>query len=106
MAAQRNDELRAAWTYDYGDIPAEYFISIDESAIDGKNTSRTQGWADVGRSCVRRDVLIRGVRYSLLPAITTDGVLALDIFEGSVTKERFIHFLRNTLVRTNPFEIA
>ncbi|KZV84582.1 hypothetical protein EXIGLDRAFT_591274, partial [Exidia glandulosa HHB12029] len=33
----------------------------------------------------------------LLPALSLDGMIALDIFEGSVTRERFIEFLRNQL---------
>lgn len=34
----------------------------------------------------------------MLPALTVDGMVALDIFEGSVTKERFISFLENQIV--------
>ncbi|KIK81400.1 hypothetical protein PAXRUDRAFT_109593, partial [Paxillus rubicundulus Ve08.2h10] len=31
--------------------------------------------------------------YSVLPALDCNGIVALDIFEGSITKERFIYFL-------------
>ncbi|KAI0713719.1 hypothetical protein C8Q76DRAFT_578143, partial [Earliella scabrosa] len=36
-------------------------------------------------------------RYSILPALSTDGIIALDILEGSVNKERFLEFLNDQL---------
>jgi hypothetical protein len=42
---------------------------------------------------------LRGQRYSILPALMIDGIIALDIFEGLVTKEKFLSFLRTHLVR-------
>ncbi|TFK79998.1 hypothetical protein K466DRAFT_450136, partial [Polyporus arcularius HHB13444] len=36
-------------------------------------------------------------RFSLLPALSVDGIIALDLFEGSVTKNRFISFVRDQL---------
>ena len=42
--------------------------------------------------------VLRGRKYSILPALSLDGILTLDIFEGSVNRERFIEFLRNSLV--------
>jgi hypothetical protein len=97
-AAERNELLRATWQAAYGDIPAEYFVWLDESSVDDKTNQRTRGWAELGRACVRRATFIRGQRYSVLPALTSDGIVALDIFEGSVNKERFIQFLTDELV--------
>jgi transposase len=97
-AAERDELLRATWQAAYGDIPAEYFVWLDESSVDDRTNQRTRGWADVGRACVRRATFIRGQRYSVLPALSSDGIIALDIFEGSVNKERFIQFLNNELV--------
>jgi transposase len=45
----------------------------------------------------------------VLPALTSEGYITLDIFEGSINKERFIHFLEEQLVRvqdTIPLAIA
>ncbi|KAJ7114390.1 hypothetical protein C8R44DRAFT_587349, partial [Mycena epipterygia] len=43
-------------------------------------------------------------RYSVLPALTTEGIVALDIFEGSVNKERFLGFLRDQVAPIlNPY---
>ena len=100
-AAERNELLRATWQAEYGDIPAEYFVWLDESSVDDKTNQRNHGWADLGRACVRRATFIRGQRYSVLPALTSDGIIALDIFEGSVNKDRFIRFLNEDLVCCN-----
>ncbi|KIK76653.1 hypothetical protein PAXRUDRAFT_103740, partial [Paxillus rubicundulus Ve08.2h10] len=35
--------------------------------------------------------------YSVLPALCMDGIIALDIFEGSVNKERFLTFVHQQL---------
>ncbi|KIJ06256.1 hypothetical protein PAXINDRAFT_39592, partial [Paxillus involutus ATCC 200175] len=35
--------------------------------------------------------------YTILPALSTDGIVALDIFEGSVMKDRFLTFVRTQL---------
>src|SRR6202040_863239 len=99
-AAERNELLRATWQAEYGDIPAEYFVWLDESSVDDRTNQRNHGWAQLGRACVRRATFIRGQRYSVLPALTADGFIALDIFEGSVNKDRFLQFLNNDLVCT------
>ncbi|KIK75933.1 hypothetical protein PAXRUDRAFT_85055, partial [Paxillus rubicundulus Ve08.2h10] len=42
--------------------------------------------------------------YSVLPALDCSGIAALDIFEGSITKERFILFLHEQVAPLlNPF---
>lgn len=99
-AAERDELVRATWVAAHGHIPKENIVWLDESSVDDNTNQRRRGWAEMGRACVRRDTFIRGQRYSILPALTVDGIIALDIFEGSVTKERFIEFLEVHLVRT------
>ena len=52
-AAEWNEMLRATWQAEYGDIPAEYFVWLDESSVDDKTNQHTGGWAPLGRACVR-----------------------------------------------------
>ena len=75
----------------------DVFVTIDESTVDDKTGHRRMGWSHLGTPCVRRMSFLRGVRYSILPALTTDGIVALDIVEGSVTKDRFLTFYGNKL---------
>jgi len=98
-AAERDQELWAIWE----GMMAEYtdpdvFVALDESAVDNKIGQRDHGWSPVGMQCVRRMSFLRGVRYSILPALSTDGIIALEIIEGSVTKDKFLKFLREQVV--------
>jgi len=98
-AAERDEAVCAAWE----GIMAEYtdpdvFIALDESAVDSRTAQRTHGWSPVGIQCVRRMSFLRGVRYSILPALTTDGIIALEIVEGSIMKDRFLCFLKEQVV--------
>lgn len=98
-AAEANEQVRSAWLAANGDIPVENIVWLDESSVDDITNQRRRGWAAMGQACVRRDTFLRGQRYSMLPALTVDGIIALDIFEGSVTKERFLQFLEEQIVR-------
>jgi hypothetical protein len=57
-ASERNKLLWATWQAAYGDIPAEYFVWVDESSVDDKTNQRTHGWADIGCACVCRSTFI------------------------------------------------
>jgi hypothetical protein len=93
-----NKLLRATWQAEYGDIPAEYFVWLDESSVDNHTNQCMNGWAVCICPCVHWAMFIWGQQYWVLLAITSKGYIALDIFEGSVNKERFIHFLEEQLV--------
>lgn len=97
-ALERNEMLRATWQAVHGDTPMEYFVWLDEAGVDNQTHQRDHGWAALRQACVRRTTFIRGQRFSIPPALTCDGIIALDIFEGSVNKERFISFLEKELV--------
>ncbi|GES89074.1 hypothetical protein GLOIN_2v1434041 [Rhizophagus clarus] len=49
-------------------------------------------------------VFVRGKRYTILPALTLDGFVAVDIFEGACNKKRFIDFILDQVVPImNPY---
>jgi transposase len=99
VSAERDEELRSVWEIamaEYTD--PEVFVFLDESAVDNKTVQRSHGWSKVGQPCVRRMTFHRGKKYSILPALATDGIIGLEIFEGSVTKEKFLSFLRTHVV--------
>jgi len=97
-ALERNELLRAIWQAEYGGIAADYCIWLDESSVDNMTNIRRSGWSELGQACVSRDTFIRGQRFSILPALSPEGIVALDIFEGSVNKDCFIRFLNEQLV--------
>jgi hypothetical protein len=98
---ERNELLCATWQAEYGDIPADYFVWLDKLSVDNCTNQHTHGWAVLGCACVHCATFIWGQCYSILPALTSDGIVALDIFEGSMNKEKFIQFLKENLVHTN-----
>jgi transposase len=99
-SAERDEELRSVWEIAMAEYSnPEVFVFLDESAVDNKTVQRSHGWSQVGQPCVRRMTFHRGKRYSILPALTIDGVIALEVFEGSVNKEKFLSFLRTHVVR-------
>jgi hypothetical protein len=100
VSAERNEELCTVWEILMSEYTnPEVFVFLDESAVDGKTVQRSYGWSRVGQPCVRRMTFHRGKRYSVLPALTIDGIIGLEIFEGSVNKEKFLSFLRAHVVR-------
>ena len=98
-ASERNNLLRAIWEGNmaqYND--PDLFLFLDESAVNNHSTQRFAGWSPRGTPCVRRATFIRGTHYSVLPALTIDGIVALDIFEGAVNREIFVRFLHEQIV--------
>ena len=70
----------------------ELFIFLDESVVDQSTAEHMYGCSTIGTRCVRRASFVQGIRHSVLPALSCDGIIAMDIFAGSVTKERFLEF--------------
>ncbi len=97
-ALERDEMLRDIWIAEHGSYPASHYVWLDESSVDDQTNQRRHGWAAIGRACVRRPSFIRGQRYSVLPALTSESMIALDVFEGSVNKERFIEIVIRDLV--------
>ena len=95
---ERDELVYAAWQAEYGDVPMDAFVWLDEASVDDRTNQWRDGWAPLGHACVQRYTFIRGQRFSVLPAHSIDGIIALDIFEGSVMIEQFIHFIREQFV--------
>jgi hypothetical protein len=97
-AMERNEHFRATWQVVVGQYDTCQLVFVDEAGVDDHTNIRKNGWAPLGQACVRRTTFLQGRKYSILPALSCDGIFALDIFEGSVNCERFINFLCNHLV--------
>lgn len=98
-ALEREELLRATWQIDMAQYDPQQLVFIDEAGVDDHtNIWRSQGWAPWGLACVCRTSFLRGQKYSALPALGLDGILALDIFKGLINQEGFIGFLCDHLV--------
>ena len=99
-ALERDDLLRSLYMNRIADeVPdPDMLIFIDEAARNKKTSARMKGWSLVGRRCVQQRCFIHGERFSILPILTLDGIIAHDIIPGSVTSERFLQFLHELVV--------
>ena len=71
----------------------EQLIFLDESAKDECTSCRQYGYSPRNQAAVKKVIFIRETRYTILSALSLDGIISLDIMQGSCTKERFINFI-------------
>jgi hypothetical protein len=76
----------------------EQLIFIDESAKDERTSCRQYGYSSRNQPAIKKVVFLRGTRYTILPALSLDGIIALDIMEGSCNKEKFRNFILSKVV--------
>jgi hypothetical protein len=77
---------------------AEQLIFIDETSKDERSVSHLYGYSYKNSIAIKKVVLIRGKRYTILPALTVDGFIAADIMEGSCDKDKFQTFILTQVV--------
>jgi hypothetical protein len=82
---------------------AQQLVFVDETGVSCQTGARTHGWSPCGERARRRDFFIRGVRYSVLPAMSLEGILHCDIQVGAYTAETFDHFVAGLLTKMNHF---
>jgi len=99
-ALERNDLERSIYMNRIAELitdPAQ-LVFIDEAARNRKNPTRNQGWSLSGTRCYLRRCFVRGQRFSIVPALSLDGIIAHDIIPGSVTSATFCKILREQVV--------
>ena len=104
-AAERNEETRAIYMNRIAaEVPdPNMLVFIDEAAKDKRTSARLHGRSMRGVRCLVQRYFVRGTRYSIVPAITLDGIIAYDIIEGPVDGQRFLKFLEEHVVSFNRF---
>ncbi len=119
---ERNEVKRAEYRLTIGqNYTPEQLVFVDESACDRRTYIRNRAWALEGLRACRKQYFARGKRYviilslfsqisnsmqcsySILPAITLDGMIECSIIEGSFNTERFTSFIEDVLLKMNPF---
>jgi hypothetical protein len=99
-ALERNDLDCSVYMNHFAEVISDpaMVMFIDEAARNKKNPSRKMGWSLRGRWCTQKRCFVRGQRFSILPVLTMDGIIAHDIIPGSVTSDLFVRFLREHVV--------
>ncbi|GBE86874.1 hypothetical protein SCP_1001160 [Sparassis crispa] len=103
-ALERNEDHRDAYLINIGEhYRADQLVFVDKSACNRFTTRRTMAWARIGHRARRHDRFVRGKRYSVLPALSLDGVLHLDVQDHTYKAEEFNSFIDGLLDNMNPF---
>ena len=73
-------------------------VTVDETSKNELTWARRWGRAMSGERAELTGVFVRGDRYSIVAAITTDGYIAVDAIEGSYNTELFKNFSTEKVV--------
>jgi transposase len=98
-AAEQDNQAREGWLHDVlMNFAADQLIFLDESSKDNRTVFRRYGCAMAGERAIEVVPLDRGVRYSILPALTLDGYLAVRVVEGSIDGAEYYDFVLKEVV--------
>lgn len=101
---RKNIWAKLQWMHEHMNIPSHFMVFTDESAICGRDLLRVRQRAKIGMRTSRNVPKIHRTRFSLLPAISYRGILALSVVEGLIKRKRFERFLEfNLLPRMNQY---
>jgi transposase len=96
VAAERDDAYRAEWLHNVlTNYTADQMVFLDESSKDGHTLFHQYGRAPIGQTPQESMIHDRGIRYSILPALTLDGYIAIRVVEGSIDGGEFFDFVVN-----------
>ncbi|KAF7371970.1 hypothetical protein MVEN_00055000 [Mycena venus] len=111
VAIERSAAKRAKYRYhiELYYLPHQ-LVFVDQSACDRRTSYRGRAWAFRGYRAARKAFFIRGKRhemtrtvsYSVLPAISLDRILYVNIVECSFNAESFTAFIDGLLNKMNP----
>ena len=98
-AEERSEALRGFYLYNIGmNYTSEQLIFINETAKDERTLIRLYGYSPINTRVKKSIIFVREMRYTILPALSLEGFIAVDIMEGSCNKERFQTFILTQVV--------
>jgi hypothetical protein len=119
IAVERCEDKRTEYIISIADEPAENLVFVDECAINQMNTYRQFGWAQKGQRAQTLSRFVRGTRFvqspllfffwqfqsrfSILPALTLDGIICSSIELGAFNGDTFLDFITELLQEMNPY---
>ena len=83
----------------------EQLVFADESHFNRLTLRRPYAWAKRGDRASRYEFQFRGSKYSILPALSLDGILHLEVVENAVTGAAFHRFVEGLLPRMNKWPL-
>jgi transposase len=102
IAAERNEQARAAFISRIAHYTPEELGFVDEVSKDERSIGRHYGRSKHGRRAHATQPFVRGRRTSTIACLTLNGFTAGMSVEGSLTKESFLYWLENIMVSAFP----
>ena len=104
-ALQRSDHYRGAYIAEVSMYKANMLVFVDETGKDARDSARRFGYALRGQTPQVPRLFNRGVRTSVIAAISSTGLIGYELHTGGVSGEEFYDFVRGTLIpNMNPFD--
>lgn len=98
-AAERDEVAREAFRqFARENWTARQLVFVDESSKDNRTIYRHFGRSVSGQRAVSHESFARGIRYSLVAALTMDGYMTMRAVEGSVNGDEFFDFIVEEVV--------
>ena len=97
-AKQRSLQYRGEYMAEIQMYHRDCFVFIDETGCSSRDHTRRFGYAMRGESAVDHRWLHRGTRISAIAAMSTSGILAVELMSGSVNGDKFFDYVRGSLI--------
>lgn len=98
VARLRSQDYRAFFRANVADFTSSQLVWVDETGTDSRHHIRKYGYALRGITPVYHRMVVRGKRVSAITAISMDGLVGVELTQGSVNGTIFADFLRGTLI--------
>ena len=98
VALQRCLDLRASFVASVFTFSKEMFVWVDETGSNMKDMLRKYGYALRGERAVCPRLLVRGQRISAISAMSTEGIVVIELTNDSVNGEKFFDFVHGSLI--------
>lgn len=83
----------------------EQLVFADESYFNRFTTKRPYTWSRRGERARRFEFSLCGTKYSILPAISLEGILHLEVTKDAITEDFFRQFVQGLLPHMNKWPL-
>lgn len=98
-AAERDEVAREAFRqFARENWTGRQLVFVDETSKDNRTIYRHFGRSVSGQRAIAHESFARGIRYSLVAALTMDGYMTMRAVEGSVNGDEFFDFIVEEVV--------